>query len=76
MTHTTLPTKKIAALERRGEEEKTGHETGMSGNHFLHFGTWTGKPKKLSRCSGREREIQKTIPVVRDGNGKYKKSFP
>ena len=35
--------------------------SGMSGNHFLHFGTGTGKPKK---------------PGVLDGNGKYKKPFP
>ena len=62
----------------------------MSGNHFLHFGTETGKPKKKflvfgtgagntrshSHCSGRDREIQKTIPVVWDGNGKTHISFP
>ena len=36
----------------------------MSGNHFLHFGTGTGKPKKLSQCLGRERKIQEVIPIV------------
>ena len=33
----------------------------MSGNYFLHFGTGTGKPKKL--------------PSVRDGNVKFKPPF-
>ena len=52
-------------------------EAGMSGNNFLHFGTGMGKIKiKLSRSLGREREIQKTIPVVWDRNGKYKKNIP
>ena len=41
------------------------------------FAFWDGnKKKKLSRCSGRERETQEAIPVVWDGNGKYKKLFP
>ena len=35
---------------------------GMSGNHFWHFVTGTGREKKY--------------PGVRDGNGKYKKLFP
>ena len=56
----------------------------MSENHFLHFGTEAGKPKKLtpvfgtgtgntrnhSHSLGREREIHETIPVVHDGSGK------
>ena len=49
---------------------------GMSGNHFLHFGKGMGKPKKFSRCSEQEQDIQDTIPVVLDGNAKYKKPFP
>ena len=62
----------------------------MSENHFLHFGTEAGKPKKLtpvfgtgtgntrnhSHSLGREREIHEIIPVVWDGNGKTQISFP
>ena len=49
---------------------------GISGNHFQNFETGTGKPKNLSWCLGRERDIQETIPVVWDGNGKTQISFP
>ena len=49
--------------------------TGMNGYHLLHFRTGTGKPKKVSQWSEREREVQGADPVVLDGNGKYKKKF-
>ena len=48
---------------------------GTRRNLSMRFSMGTGKSKKLSRCSGREREIKETVPVVWDGSGKYKKSF-
>ena len=62
---------------------------GMSRTHFFNFGTGTGKPKKTfpmfrtwtgntrnhSCRLGQEQEIQETIPVVWNANGKYKKPF-
>ena len=47
-----------------------------AGITFWILGREQENQKKLSRCSGRKREIQETIPVVWDGNGKYKKPFP
>ena len=43
---------------------------------FPVFGTGSGNTRNHSLSLGREREIQETIPVVWDGNGKHKKPFP
>ena len=39
------------------------------------FGMETGNTRNHSQSLGREREIQETIPVVRDGNGNTQISF-
>ena len=41
---------------------------------FLLFGTGTGITKNIFRYLGRERELPKSFPAIRDGNGKLKKS--
>ena len=55
----------LSCIARRHERES-----------LFAFRDGNGKTKKAFRCSGREWEIQETIPVVWDGNGKYKKPYP
>ena len=44
---------------------------------FPLFGLRTGiTKKKISRYSGRERELPKSFPAIRDRNGKPKKTLP